>query len=221
MEGDQVVGCARLQMHAPAVHFSALALAQSAQANHPEWGPLLRRAVTTELQRAEAKQLRFIEAGGWALAPELRFTTEALQLALGSYAIGELLGGSLGVTTATVRHRSSSILRRLGGGSLMCESQVIPPYYDLTYCCEMEVLKFDSRHPNPKYQDMVDQIKAQLPGARVYCRTEEPEPISVSCSRADTTSGSLKNERVLRWPLPAEDAPGAKPGQAVPLQARG
>ena len=79
-----------------------------AQANHAEWGPLLRRAVMAELQRAEAEQLRFIEAGGWALAPELRFTTEALQLALGSYAIGELLGGSLGVTTATVRHRSSS-----------------------------------------------------------------------------------------------------------------
>jgi hypothetical protein len=222
MEGEQVVGCARLQEYSPTVSFTDLAVAQSTEAQCPDWVLLLRRSVTAELQRAHLEQLRFIEAGGWALAPELRFTTEALQLALGSYAIGELLGGSLGVTTATVRHRSSSILRRLGGGSLMWESEVVPPYYDLAYSCEMEVLRFDSRRPNPKYQGMVDQIKSELPLVQVFCRAEESEAFSHASYSDEKTSGSLRNEhlfnRSFNWSPANGELPEKQSGPARPLQ---
>jgi hypothetical protein len=55
----------------------------------------------------------------------------------------------------TTRHHSSSILRRLGGASLVDGEEEIPPYYDPDYGCEMELLTFDSTKPNPRYADWI------------------------------------------------------------------
>ena len=126
---------------------------------------------------AESELLRYVEAGGWALAPELRCTTEALHIALASYALGELLGGCLGLSTATVRHHSSSILRRLGGNTLVWDGRPLPPYYDPAYRCEMEIVRFDSRLPNPKYQALVNQLKAELAMAPVFCASQGTEDV--------------------------------------------
>lgn len=175
MQAEQVMGCARLQVYAPTIAFSELGVAQSAQAQCAVWGSALRQSVTAELHRAQSEHLRFVEAGGWALSPELRCTTEALQIALGSYALGALLGECLGLSTATVRHHSASILRRLGGSALVWNSHVLPPYYDPAYQCEMEVVRFDSRVPNPRYQVLVEQMKAELPLVRVTCSTPQLE----------------------------------------------
>lgn len=172
MNEQQVRGCASLKVYVPPTAFSDLGVAQSAQAQSPVWGSVLQQLVNVDLHQAEIELLRFVEAGGWALAPELRCTTEALHIALASYALGELLGGCLGLSTATVRHQSASILRRLGGSALMCEGQPLPPYYDSAYKCEMEIVRFDSRLPNPKYQVLVNQLKEQLAVAPVLCATE-------------------------------------------------
>jgi hypothetical protein len=180
MRDDQVIGCARLQVYEPTVLFSELAVAQAAQARCPVWGSAFRLSVTSELRRAQFEQLKFVEAGGWALTPELRCTTEALSIALGSYAIGELLGGCLGLSTATVRHHSASILRRLGGSTFRWEGQELPCYFDPAYQCEMEVVRFDSRLPSPKFRSVVDQIIAELPLAQVLCSTKESNTISTS-----------------------------------------
>src|ERR1051326_2267749 len=189
IEDGEVMGCARLIVYDPTVNFAKLTVAQSALAADPEWGDMLRLSVTAELYRAQSEGLRFIEAGGRALAPERRCTTEALHIALGSYAIGDLLGGALGLSTATVRHHSSSILRRLGGGSFIWGNQALPPYYDPAYQCEMEVVRFDSRRPNPKYRGVVDKLRAELPSSKVLCGTAEIEkawaaPLSISKSHA-------------------------------------
>lgn len=169
VEREQVKGCARVQVYAPTVSFSDLTVARSAQARCAVWGPVLEKAVTAQLHAATAQQLNFAEPGGWALAPELRCTTEALHIALGSYALGELLGGCLGLSTATVRHGSASILRRLGGKPFVWETHALPRYYDPAYRCEMEIVRFDSREPSPKYKPLVERLKAELMGARVVC----------------------------------------------------
>jgi len=174
MRYGEVAGCARLQVHAPTIPFCELAVAQSALAESDVWGPALRLSVMAEMQRAQVEQLSFIEAGGWALAPELRCTTEALHIALGSYALGELLGGCLGLSTATLRHHSASILKRLGGFSFMWDEQALPAYYDPAYRCEMELVRFDSRMPSPKYRGLVDNIKDELALALVLCGTTKP-----------------------------------------------
>jgi len=131
-----------------------------ARAAH-ERGQLI-AAVTQELEKALREGLRWAEVGGWAVAGERRRSCEGLLLALGAYSLGRLLGGALGLTTATVRHASSSILRRLGGSSLEANGIAIPSYYDPRFRCVMEVLRFDSREPHPRYAALVDRVCERL-----------------------------------------------------------
>jgi hypothetical protein len=119
-------------------------------------------AVEGELARARDEGLSYAEVGGWAVASESRCTSEGLLLALGAYSLGRLLGGALGMTTATVRHASSTILRRLGGSSLENEGEEIPSYYDPKYRCVMELLRFDSRRPSAKYAGLVERLCEKL-----------------------------------------------------------
>jgi hypothetical protein len=85
-----------------------------------------------------------------------------LVLALAAYSLGRIFGGALGITTATVRHSSSTILRRLGGSHLEVDGSRVPPYYDPQYKCEMELLKFDSRRPAAKYHGVIELLKEKL-----------------------------------------------------------
>jgi hypothetical protein len=119
-------------------------------------------AIEAELQRARVENLRYAEVGGWAVSKDSRCTSEGLLLALAAYSLGRLAGGALGLTTATVRHASSTILRRLGGSHLEVSGRAVPPYYDPRYKCEMELLRFDSRRPDPKYAPLVDRLAARL-----------------------------------------------------------
>ena len=115
--------------------------------------------------------MRYAEVGGWAVARESRCTSEGLLLALGAYSLGRALGGALGLTTATVRHSSSTILRRLGGGHLEAGGTAVPSYYDPRYRCEMELLRFDSRRPNAKYAGLIDTLAGKLTNVLVVANT--------------------------------------------------
>jgi len=127
-----------------------------------EWRGKLTSAVEGELAKARHHGLTFAEIGGWAVAAESRCTCQGLLLALGAYSLGRLLGGALGMTTATVRHASSSILRRLGGSSLEVNGEAIPSYYDPKYRCVMELLRFDSRQPNARYSRVIEHLCEKL-----------------------------------------------------------
>lgn len=197
-----VTGGARLQIHSGGASFADLAVSHSVKAHGAAWSAAVRNAVSRDLQYAKSNGLRFIEAGGWALAPELRCTTEALRIALGSYAIGKLLGGSVGLCTATVRHHSSSILRRLGARALSWEGREIPRYYDPAYGCEMEVMRFDSRSPNKRFQGWIDQLEEELQSAPVFCATLAAAPDSQSLL---ALTGALRRDKYA--PEPAERAP--------------
>jgi hypothetical protein len=119
-------------------------------------------AIDAELHRARLENLRYAEVGGWAVAKDSRCTSEGLLLALAAYSLGKIAGGALGLTTATVRHASSAILRRLGGSHLEVGGHAVPPYYDPRYKCEMELLRFDSRRPDPKYAPLIDLLAGRL-----------------------------------------------------------
>jgi hypothetical protein len=119
-------------------------------------------AIELELRRARSENLKYAEVGGWAVSKDSRCTSEGLLLALAAYSLGKIAGGALGLTTATVRHASSAILRRLGGSHLEVGGSTVPPYYDPRYKCEMELLRFDSRRPDPKYAPLIDMMAARL-----------------------------------------------------------
>jgi hypothetical protein len=78
----------------------------------------------------------------------------------------------MGVSTATERNGSASILKRLGGRSLEWSGNAIPPYYDPRYGCQMQMLRFDSRFPNPRYEEAVQDILRMLTDVPVVCGDE-------------------------------------------------
>jgi hypothetical protein len=157
-----VSGCVRYREHRNTVSFQDLGLRTCALAESHQWGGKLKAAVESELEAARREEISYVEVGGWALAKERRCTGEALRTALATYGLAQLLGGCVGIATATVRNSSSSILRRIGGGALEIEGEKLPAYYDPQYKCQMEIVRFTSSSPNPRYWRWIDQISANL-----------------------------------------------------------
>jgi hypothetical protein len=144
------------------VPFSDLGIAGSALANSPNWGTHVRVAV--EAKRAEARHrgIYYVELGGWVFDEQLRHSSQVLRLSLHVCGLMKLLGGALAVTTATIRHRSSTILRKLGGHGLHSDGVELPSYYDPQYECEMEMLGFDSDRLNPKYNHWIQECQHRM-----------------------------------------------------------
>ncbi len=159
---DQVCGCIRYREYWKDETFSELSVSESALAKSKTFGSILEAAVRAELSRASKLQVPFVESGGWALAEEYRGTTEALRMALAVYALSQALGGAIGISAATQRHGSASILRRIGGQPLEFEGFPLPAYDDPRYGCQMEALRFYSWAPNPRFSVWIDEVKAGL-----------------------------------------------------------
>ena len=161
-EEEQAIGCAKYLVHPGTVRFESLRISHSPIARHRLWGMKVRQAVEADLKRAREENLSYVEVGGWALSEEWRGTRAALEILVASYALGQLWGGSIGSCTATVRHHSSSILRRIGGCSFQVDGERVPPYDDPYYGCTMELLRFDSRSPAQRFIPLIDQLKAKV-----------------------------------------------------------
>lgn len=159
---NEVSGCARYKAHSGPLRYADTGVANSPLSHSIEWGSQLQAAVESEIELAGRLGIDYVEVGGWALTPELRCTTEALRIALGTYSMARLLGGCIGLTTATRRHCSSSILRRIGGQPLACRGAEIPHYFDPQYDCKMEILRFDSGRPNPRFEVWIGELTGYL-----------------------------------------------------------
>lgn len=164
---QRVTGCAWYMEHASSVRVEDLRVRCCPLARVAEWRDHLWRGVQSELTRARRENLNYAEVGGWAVSKQSRCTSEGLVLALAGYSLGRICGGCLGITTATVRHCSSSILRRLGGAPLDAEGTPVPSYYDPRYKCEMEILRFDSRQPNPKFVPLIERLREKMARVQV------------------------------------------------------
>jgi hypothetical protein len=169
-----VSGCTRFLAHENTTSFGRLSVRQSALAKCDQWGHRFRSAIEQELQLARRRNWAYVEMGGWALREDVRCSTEAIRIALGAYALARNLGGAISVTTATARHCSSSILRRIGGQPLAMGATELPSYHDPRYKCEMTILRFDSDRPNPRYEAWIEQIREELLNAPVICRAARP-----------------------------------------------
>lgn len=167
---DRICGCLRLHEHPKPVVLSELNVGHCALARSPEWGDALAGALKEELSFSRDGNLAFAELGGWALDEEIRGTTEALRFALATYAFWQMLGDAVCLTTATLRHCSASILRRIGGRSLNHHGVDLPVYYDPQYDCKMEILKFYSWAPNPRYAVWIRQMREELSRISVITR---------------------------------------------------
>lgn len=177
-QGD-VCGCSRYSSYRMGENFENLAVGRSALAQSDQWGAKLRAAVERERRQALRQDSDFVEVGGWAIAESLRGTTEAIRIALATFALGQGLGGCISVTTATARHSSASLLRRIGGQPLSVDNTELPKYFDPEYDCEMEILRFDSSSPNPKFKPWIDRIWSELSTVPVVTPRFGHQPESV------------------------------------------
>ena len=161
-ENEAVVACIRYFAHEPCVGFSELSIASSDIARSAELGTRVRAAVETELESARRRGVWYVELGGWAVCESLRCTTEAVRTVLAVYALSQLRGGAVGLSSATARHHSSSILKRIGGRPLKANGVEVSSYYDAQYACEMELLSFDSEFPNERYARWISDCREVL-----------------------------------------------------------
>ncbi|MGH9326165.1 MAG: hypothetical protein ACRD2B_05685 [Terriglobia bacterium] len=159
---NEVEACGRLLPHPANVDYGDLGVAHSTLAESEEWGPVLRAAVEEEIRIARRRGVRFVEFGGWAVSRRLRCTTEAVRMCLAWFALCQAIGGTIGLGTANTGHHSSSILRRMGGRPLAKAGQPIPRYYEPSYRAELEILRFDSAEPNPRYAALIEQCLRAL-----------------------------------------------------------
>ncbi len=170
---SRVTGCVRYLVHPSNVLFSRLGLRRAAAASGcAKWAHRVRSAVEGELAQARREAFSLVELGGWVLERELRGTADGIRMALGAFAWSQIAGGCLGRTTATVKHGSSSMLRRIGGSSLHAFGEPLPRYYDPDYNCEIEMLRFDSRKPNPAYSSLIDDARGSLLSTPIICPQE-------------------------------------------------
>ena len=167
---NRICGCARFHEHSRIPVLSELNAAHCPLARDPEWSGALVSALKSELAFSTSLELPVVELGGWAIGEELRGTTEALRIALGTYAFWQMSGNAVCISTATRRHCASSILRRIGGRSLAYGDMDLPAYYDPQYDCDMELLKFYSWAPNPRYTPWVNQMKDELSQVSIVAR---------------------------------------------------
>jgi len=169
-----VAGCARILVHPRNVRFPGLRIASSSAARHSIWARHVKAAVEFELDHARLNEMTPIEPGGWVMDEDLRGTRESFCLALSAFAWCRILGDCLGFLTATVRHGSSGILRRLGGRGLQTGGEVIPACFEPAWGCNMELLRFDTNSLNPRFDAALAAARSRLLGSLVVSSDEAP-----------------------------------------------
>ncbi|MEZ5353341.1 MAG: hypothetical protein R2762_11950 [Bryobacteraceae bacterium] len=175
-----IIGCTRYRFFHQEPRFEDLSIGRSELARSPIWMGRLWKSIQMGFQEASQRGVCLGEVGGWAVAEPYRCRAEALRLALCTFGLARLLGGCIAFTTATVRHCSASILRRLGGRSLEVDGVEIPRYFDPRYDCDMEVLRFDSTQPNPRYAGVLDLLCEDLSANRIIVGAPAAVPVGIA-----------------------------------------
>ena len=163
----EILGCSRCVARYGMTPFSDLGVAHSALAICDKWGHKFSQAVEQGITEAAREGFGSGELGGWAISPQMRCSTEVLRNALSMWALTRLLGIKFSFTTATRRHCSASILRKIGGRSFVLDGVEIPHYYDPQYDCDMEALQFED--PIARLEPWVQELQQTLSMTPVWC----------------------------------------------------
>jgi len=170
---DKVTACIRYLAHPAGTFYSDLEVSKAVSHQPSSFVSRVERAVQSEVAKANRLNMTYVELGGWVVGEELRCSTEAIRMVLMMYALSQTLGGAIALSTATTRHNSSSILRRAGGKSLSERGSEVPAYFDPHYNCEMEMVAFDSRFPNPRYAGWIGEFREALLQIPIIAPSEE------------------------------------------------
>lgn len=161
-KAGRIRGCARILVHSHNVKFADMRLAHSEIAKNPLWHCRVRTAVEADIVSSKKRQCILLEPGGWVVEEDCRGGKDAATIALSAIACSQFQGNCVAYLTATVKHGSSAILRRLGAKPLMCGKEELPRYYDPTYGCDMELLRLDACTLNRRFEVPIRQIQEIL-----------------------------------------------------------
>jgi len=164
----EITACSWYLEHGRSSSLQDIRVRNVAQHRPIGWMDRVGAAVTREMTIARVSKIPYAEAGGWAVAPGHRGPGEAMVPVFAMFSLSQALGGAIGLTMATMRHSSASILRRLGMAPLASGGEEIPSYFDPHYQCEMELLRFDTRNPGSKYAGVVSQLTQRLQDVPVF-----------------------------------------------------
>ncbi|WP_321471794.1 hypothetical protein [uncultured Paludibaculum sp.] len=170
---DSVVGCVRMLVHPCRARFESLMVSHTKLATSPDTSSALRSAVESEMQRAQMAGAPVVEVGGWVLDESVRGSVEAIRLALGVWAWGRLLGGAIGIATATVRNSSAHMLGRIGGRPLEHDGAALPPYFEPKYGCDIQMLRFDSNSFTRRFAPIVESMCSELCQSPVFSTVDQ------------------------------------------------
>lgn len=163
MDDTGVIGCVRMSFYAPELcSLDSFGLRHASIASDPEWGPRIRRSIDSDLRMLAARNQYAAELGGWAIAQDHRDSRAAMYLLTGCCALGRAHGDCICYGTATRRHGSLDILRRLGGCPLYDGTDVIPDYFDPRYGCEMGFVRFASMWTRVRIERYIREITSQF-----------------------------------------------------------
>jgi hypothetical protein len=130
--------------------------------------------VESELKHARLNGLAVIEPGGWVIDEDLRGSCEAVSIAIGALAWAQILDDCIGFLTATAKHGSATILRRLGARHLQAHGQTIPEYFEPAWGCKAELLRFDTNSLNPRFEAALVSARCQLSTSLVFSAESVP-----------------------------------------------
>ena len=85
----RVTGCARYRAYGKNTQPEHLDAWRSALANDRTWRGTLHMALESEISLARKRKVDYVEVGGWAISEDMRFTLEAMNIALSTYALAQ------------------------------------------------------------------------------------------------------------------------------------
>ena len=141
----------------------------------PEGKAPLETSVMAFLNRCYSLQPSICEPGAWAVAEDVRKGRLAPVLAASIWSLLRAVGGAAGVATATTRHQSSEILRKMGGFELFADGLPLPAFYDAHHDCLIELVGFDSGYLNPRLEATVLEVEEYINDLPIITR---PTPVS-------------------------------------------
>jgi len=159
---QQIRGCFRLRLHKPAAEIRDLRLHDVIERMPSGLAALCHGALASLFELSCREGVRIGEVGGWAVDERLRHRRASTILPFAAWSLYQIVGDAIVLASATNRHQSSAILKRIGGFALMHGEERLPCFMDDFHGCEMELLGFDSRRPHPAYAKIVADLKRFL-----------------------------------------------------------
>lgn len=184
----QLCGCMRYTVHEPPFRLGNVHLLERRWQDDFAWGADVRGALEGLLHRSVRDGIGFSEVGGWAVSPEARHRWVALAMLSATYAFHRLLGHSLGVCTATLRHDSAALLLRVGANPLAYAGRPTPRYHDQRFGCTMQLLELDSRVRHPKFEPYVHAVEVAFQSIRVLATDAASPALQPSCESQQSSS---------------------------------